>query len=262
MQRCASSVMRPACMHACGAHAAGMRPTYVQSCPSATPYPDHVHVVGSYNEQGPSEAAAHQARAAPTRPRRARSNSGRARARTRMCRCATSRPPGAAPARGWRPRPRWPRRCRPRATATPRSPGRPTRCRVRGRRRARGAPQRGVPARPVALAALQALRIRCMHCTSLDPAVTLLAAGAGWRAFKACLQREWVLTERYSFLYYFRVAQARPRAPSSTRPQKRTAVARRAAACLGTAPFRCVHLRCRPSKRRHTYLPDMLAHVA
>ncbi|KAK9836042.1 hypothetical protein WJX81_008449 [Elliptochloris bilobata] len=29
----------------------------------------------------------------------------------------------------------------------------------------------------------------------------------GWRAFKACLQREWVLTERYSFLYKFRTAQ-------------------------------------------------------
>ena len=32
---------------------------------------------------------------------------------------------------------------------------------------------------------------------------------AGWEAFKACLHRECVLTERYQFLYKFRTCQAR-----------------------------------------------------
>ncbi len=60
-----------------------------------------------------------------------RSNSGWARASTSTCRCAKSRLPGAAPARGWPWRPRLRRLCGHRARATPHSPGRPTRCRVR-----------------------------------------------------------------------------------------------------------------------------------
>lgn len=32
-------------------------------------------------------------------------------------------------------------------------------------------------------------------------------SGAGWQAFKACLRRECILTERYQFLYKFRTCQ-------------------------------------------------------
>jgi len=106
-------------------------------------------------------------------------------------------------------------------------------------------------------------------CTSLDLAVTRPAAGAGWRAFKACLQREWVLTERYSFLYYFRVAQARPRAVPRA-PVRVSLRARRCARPWADAPqpawelhnsAACTCAAARASADTHE-IPAVLAHGA